>query len=79
MNAQLEALTKLKDGWDGYDGVPPTKAAIDTCRLLHFTPMSGGAILIELHGRGRSGEAISVDIEIDDAGRIAQVTTDLQP
>jgi hypothetical protein len=68
----LDKLAELKDGWDGYRAPPPSQAAIATCRYLHFTPMSSGGIMIELHtAQG------SVEIEIDEYGRLSQVSTDL--
>ena len=68
----LDKLADLKDGWDGYKGVAPTKLAIATCRLLNFTPLSSGGILIEMYTDQGNAE-----IEVDEYGRLSQVSVDL--
>lgn len=68
MPRDLEELRNLRPGWDGYDGVPPTDAAMATARLLHYTPMSSGGIMIELHANGAT-----VEIDIGADGRVVGV------
>ncbi len=68
----LDKLAELQDGWDGYNAPPISKLAIATCRLLHFTPLSSGGILIEMHT-----EEGSAEIEVDELGRLSQVSADL--
>lgn len=62
-------LADLKHGWDGYDGIPTTERAIRTAEGLQYTPMSDGGMQIELHTLG-----VSVEIEIDPSGRVANVS-----
>ena len=68
----LERLADLKEGWDGYHAPPVSKAAIATCRLLHFTPLGSGGIMIEMH----TNEG-SVEIEVDEFGRLSGSYVDL--
>lgn len=68
----LDKLAELQEGWDGYRAPPISKLAIATCRFLHFTPLSSGGILIEMHTDQGSAE-----IEVDELGRLSQVSTDL--
>ncbi len=70
--ATLDELAAVKDGWDGYGAPATTKLAIETYRLLSFTPLSSGGVLIELNTKQGSAE-----IEIDEFGRLSQVSTDL--
>jgi hypothetical protein len=62
------ALARLKDGWDGYDGIPTTEQAIRTAEGLQYVPMSDGGMQIELHTL-----QLSVEIEIGPDGRIENV------
>jgi hypothetical protein len=63
------ALSDLKDGWDGYDGIPTTEQAIRTAEGICYIPMSNGGMQIELHTL-----AISVEIEVGPDGRIENVS-----
>ncbi len=69
MAHDLDELQQLKDGWDGYDGVPPSEAALMTARYLNYTPMSNGGITIELHAGG-----ISIEIEVGPHGRVDDIS-----
>ena len=68
MAHNLDELLHLKDGWDGYDGVPPSQAALITARYLNYTPMSNGGIMIELHAGG-----MDIEIEVNPDGRVDDV------
>ena len=69
---ELEKLADLSPGWDGYGAPPPTLAARATCRFLNFMPLSSGGIMIVLHT-----DQGSVEIEVDELGRLSNVATDL--
>lgn len=69
MNDRLTKLRELKDGWDGYRGIPITDRALRTADSLQYTPMSNGGLQIELHGKGPL-----VEIEIDPDGTVANVS-----
>ena len=72
MAHNLNDLRMLRDQWDGYDGVPPSEAALRTAQFLNYTPMSGGGIMIELHAGG-----MNIEIEINADGRVCDVAVTL--
>lgn len=69
MRAELEKLADLTEGWDGHGGVGIKQTALVTADCIHFTPMSNGGILIEIHGGGKD-----IEIEIEPSGKITSVS-----
>jgi len=57
--SSIDDMRKLKPGWDGYDGVPPTEAALSAVEtILNLmsiaTPVPGsdGSVQIDAYGFG---------------------------
>ena len=76
----FERITELAPNWDGYDGVPPTRAAISTAHavanaLLHppqVVPVNDGGVQLEWHIEG-----VDVEIAITPKGEVEVEDTDL--
>lgn len=71
LDQQLDQLSALKDGWDGYDGSPVSKAALETARFLSFSPYGDGSLQIELHAGG-----VELEIVLDVNGQVEEVTVE---
>lgn len=68
MSRTVDELLDLRPGWDGYGAPTPSLDAIATCRMIHYSPMSSGGVMIELHVTGGS-----VEIDIEPDGRMSHV------
>jgi len=66
--AALESLKELMPGWDGYDGKPTTKEAIDTATYMTVCPHSNGGLQIEMHAGG-----VDIEIEVAPDGKVISV------
>ena len=47
-----QELANLPKGWDGYDGIAPTAAALATADNLQWVPGSDGSLQAEIHAGG---------------------------
>jgi hypothetical protein len=61
-------LESLKPGWDSYDALPISSAAMDTLQSFSVVPCNDGSIQIEIHRDG-----INIEIEIGADGTLGSV------
>ena len=66
-------LENLRPGWDGYDGIASTQAAIATAENFCWVPGSDGSIQGEVHAGGAD-----VEICIAPDGRLVHVSFEIQ-
>lgn len=56
LSAKLFRLVTLKDGWDSYDGKPPTKEALKAIESIQVVPNSDGGVQFEFVIDGETHE-----------------------
>lgn len=60
IDAKLDKLAALSEGWDGYGCVPVDERAVKILQSVDLSPMSDGGIMLELWGG-----VVSIEIGAD--------------